>query len=381
MKRTVMTMIAGLACIATTFAQMSEERVPAKGFAMFSAKDTFRPYEFTRHAIGENDIQIEILYAGICHSDLHAAWDEQQEQGLYAAYPMVPGHEIAGRVAKVGKNVTKFKVGDLAGVGCMVNACGHCHSCEMHKEQFCENGTTFTYNSPDRYHNGEMAMGGYSDNIVVSENFAIKIPENADLKRGAPLLCAGVTTWSPIHFSNVKRGDKVAVAGYGGLGHMAVQYLVDLGADVTVFDRTEEKRNDAARMGATRYVNVTNANEMKGLNNTFDFIISTIPANYEPIQYVAMLKMGGEMAIVGLPDKSTLNIANMAFLSQRKVYGSLIGGIKETQEMLDYSVAHGIYPEVEIIKADAAEIDKAWRNVSDGKVKFRYVIDMNTLRK
>lgn len=381
MKRTVMTMIAGLACITTAFAQMSEERVPAKGFAMFSAKDTFRPYEFTRHAIGENDIQIEILYAGICHSDLHAAWDEQQEQGLYAAYPMVPGHEIAGRVAKVGKNVTKFKVGDLAGVGCMVNACGHCYSCEMHKEQFCENGTTFTYNSPDRYHNGEMAMGGYSDNIVVSENFAIKIPENADLKRVAPLLCAGVTTWSPIHFSNVKRGDKVAVAGYGGLGHMAVQYLVDLGADVTVFDRTEEKRNDAARMGATRYVNVTNANEMKGLNNTFDFIISTIPANYEPIQYVAMLKMGGEMAIVGLPDKSTLNIANMAFLSQRKVYGSLIGGIKETQEMLDYSVAHGIYPEVEIIKADAAEIDKAWRNVSDGKVKFRYVIDMNTLRK
>lgn len=323
MKRTVMTMIAGLACITTAFAQMSEERVPAKGFAMFSAKDTFRPYEFTRHAIGENDIQIEILYAGICHSDLHAAWDEQQEQGLYAAYPMVPGHEIVGRVAKVGKNVTKFKVGDLAGIGCMVNACGHCHSCEMHKEQFCENGTTFTYNSPDRYHNGEMAMGGYSDNIVVSENFAIKIPANADLKRVAPLLCAGVTTWLPIHFSNVKKGDKVAVAGYGGLGHMAVQYLVDLGADVTVFDRTEEKRNDAARMGATRYVNVTNANEMKGLNNTFDFIISTIPANYEPIQYVAMLKMGGEMAIVGLPDKSTLNIANMAFLSQRKVYGRL----------------------------------------------------------
>lgn len=380
MKRTVMTMIAGLACMVAAFAQTSQERIPAKGFAMFSAKDTFRPYEFTRHAVGENDIQIEILYAGICHSDLHAAWDEQQEQGLYATYPMVPGHEIAGRVAKVGKNVTKFKVGDLAGVGCMVNACGHCHSCEMHKEQFCENGTTFTYNSPDRYHNGEMAMGGYSDNIVVSENFAIKIPEKADLKRVAPLLCAGVTTWSPIHFSHVKRGDKVAVAGYGGLGHMAAQYLVDLGADVTVFDRTEEKRNDAARMGATRYVNVNNAEEMKGLNNTFDFIISTIPTNYEPTQYVAMLKMGGEMAIVGLPDKSTLNIANMVFLSQRKVYGSLIGGIKETQEMLDYSVAHGIYPEVEIIKADAAEIDKAWHNVSDGKVKFRYVIDMSTLK-
>lgn len=246
---------------------------------MFSAEDSFHPYEFTRHAIGDNDIQIEILYAGSCHSDLHAAWDEQQEQGLHATYPMIPGHEIAGRMAKVGKNVTKFKVGDLAGVG-------------------------------------------YSDNIVVSENFAI----------------------------------------------------------VTVFDRTEEKRADAARMGATRYVNVNNPEEMKGLRNTFDFIISTIPANYEPIQYVTMLKMGGEMAIVGLPDKSTLNIANMAFLSQRKVYGSLIGGIKETQEMLDYSVAHDIYPEVEIIKADASEIDKAWRNVADGKVKFRYVIDMSTIK-
>lgn len=380
MKRIVITTLTVFAFFASAVAQNQNERVPAKGFAMFSAEDTFHPYEFTRHAIGDNDIQIKILYAGICHSDLHAAWDEQQEQGLYASYPMIPGHEIAGRVAKVGKNVTKFKVGDLAGVGCMVNACGHCSSCEMHKEQFCEKGTTFTYNSKDIYHDGEMAMGGYSDNIVVSESFAIKIPANADLKRVAPLLCAGVTTWSPILFSNVKKGDKVAVAGYGGLGHMAVQYLVDLGADVTVFDRTEEKRADAALMGATRYVNVNNPEEMKGLRNTFDFIISTIPANYEPIQYVAMLKMGGEMAIVGLPDKSTLNIANMAFLSQRKVYGSLIGGIKETQEMLDYSVAHDIYPEVEIIKADAAEIDKAWRNVADGKVKFRYVIDMSTIK-
>ncbi len=380
MKRIVITTMTALAFFASAVAQDQTGRVPAKGFAMFSAEDTFHPYEFTRHAIGDNDIQIEILYAGICHSDLHAAWDEQQEQGLHAAYPMIPGHEIAGRVAKVGKNVTKFKVGDLAGVGCMVNACGHCSSCEMHKEQFCEKGTTFTYNSKEIYHDGEMAMGGYSDNIVVSENFAIKIPANADLKRVAPLLCAGVTTWSPIHFSNVRKGDKVAVAGYGGLGHMAVQYLVDLGADVTVFDRTEEKRANAARMGATRYVNVNNPEEMKGLRNTFDFIISTIPANYEPIQYVAMLKMGGEMAIVGLPDKSTLNIANMAFLSQRKVYGSLIGGIKETQEMLDYSVAHDIYPEVEIIKADASEINKAWRNVADGKVKFRYVIDMSTIK-
>lgn len=379
MKRIIITMMAALAWMATAVAQTTD-RIPAKGFAVFSAKDTFHPYEFTRHAVGDNEVQIEIMYAGICHSDLHAAWDEQKEQGLHSVYPMVPGHEIAGRVVKVGKNITKHKIGDYAGIGCMVDACGHCSSCDMHKEQFCEKGTAFTYNSVDKYHNDEVTMGGYSNTIVVNEKFAIKIPKDADMKRVAPLLCAGVTTWSPIHFSGVKKGDKVAVAGYGGLGHMAVQYLVDLGADVTVFDRTEDKRLDAMRMGATHYVNVSNIEEMKGLNNTFDFIISTIPTNYEPQQYLAMLKMGGEMAIVGLPDKSTLNIANMAFLSQRKVYGSLIGGIKETQEMLDYSVAHNIYPEIELIKAEASEIDKAWRRVSEGKVKFRYVIDMNTLK-
>lgn len=379
MKRIIITMMAALVWMATAVAQTTE-RIPAKGFAVFSAQDTFHPYEFTRHAVGDNEVQIEIMYAGICHSDLHAAWDEQKEQGLHSVYPMVPGHEIAGRVVKVGKNVTKHKIGDYAGIGCMVDACGHCPSCDMHKEQFCEKGTAFTYNSVDKYHNDEVTMGGYSNTIVVNEKFAIKIPKDADMKRVAPLLCAGVTTWSPIHFSGVKKGDKVAVAGYGGLGHMAVQYLVNLGTDVTVFDRIEEKRLDAMRMGATHYVNVSNTEEMKGLNNTFDFILSTIPTNYEPQQYLAMLKMGGEMAIVGLPDKSTLNIANMAFLSQRKVYGSLIGGIKETQEMLDYSVAHNIYPEVELIKAEASEIDKAWRKVSEGKVKFRYVIDMNTLK-
>lgn len=379
MKRIIITMMAALAWMATAVAQTTD-RIPAKGFAVFSAKDTFHPYEFTRHAVGDNEVQIEIMYAGICHSDLHAAWDEQKEQGLHSVYPMVPGHEIAGRVVKVGKNITKHKIGDYAGIGCMVDACGHCSSCDMHKEQFCEKGTAFTYNSVDKYHNDEVTMGGYSNTIVVNEKFAIKIPKDADIKRVAPLLCAGVTTWSPIHFSGVKKGDKVAVAGYGGLGHMAVQYLVNLGADVTVFDRIEEKRLDAMRMGATHYVNVINTEEMKGLNNIFDYILSTIPTNYEPQQYLAMLKMGGEMAIVGLPDKSTLNIANMAFLSQRKVYGSLIGGIKETQEMLDYSVAHNIYPEVELIKAEASEIDKAWRKVSEGKVKFRYVIDMNTLK-
>lgn len=383
MKRTIITVMAGLAMMSTAIAQNTNERIPSKGFAVFSATDSFHPYEFIRHAVGDNDILIETLYAGICHSDLHAAWNEHTAHGINGIYPMVPGHEIAGRVVKVGKNVTKFKVGDYAGVGCMVNSCGHCAFCDMDKEQFCENGTTFTYNSIDRYHDNEPAMGGYSNNIVVSEKFAIKIPADADMKRVAPLLCAGVTTWSPIHFSQVKKGDKVAVAGYGGLGHMAVQYLVTLGAEVTVFDVSEEKRADAFRMGARHYVNVNHAEEMKGNDNSFDFIISTIPAEYSPLIYARMLKYGkGEMAIVGLPETATINVADLAMggAANRKIYDSLIGGIKETQEMLDYSVEHNIYPEVEVIKADASEIDKAYRNVQDGKVKFRYVIDMSTLK-
>ena len=382
MKRILVAVIVSALSVGAVQAQ-DTDRIPSKGFAVDSAEGHFHPYEFTRHAIGDNDILIETMYAGICHSDLHAAWDEHQSHGIAGIYPMVPGHEIAGRVVKVGKNVTNFKVGDYAGVGCMVNSCGHCTFCEMDKEQFCENGTTFTYNSIDRYHDNEPAMGGYSNNIVVSEAFAIKIPENADMKRVAPLLCAGVTTWSPIHFSKVKKGDNVAVAGYGGLGHMAVQYLVALGADVTIFDITEEKRADAFRMGAKRYVNVNNAEDMKGHNNSFDFIISTIPANYSPLVYARMLKYGkGEMAIVGLPETATVNVADLALggAANRKIYGSLIGGIKETQEMIDYSVAHHIYPEEEIINAEAAEIDKAYSNVQDGKVKFRYEIDMSTLK-
>ncbi|MFT4222580.1 NAD(P)-dependent alcohol dehydrogenase [Dysgonomonas sp.] len=380
MKRILFLIISILFILGTAQAQ-NGKRIPAKGFAIDSADGHFHQHEFTRHAVGDNDILIEILYAGICHSDLHAAWDEQQPQGNFATYPMIPGHEIAGRVVQIGKNVTKFNVGDFAGVGCMVNSCGHCNSCDIHKEQFCLNGTTFTYNCPDKYHDNEISMGGYSNNIVVSENFGIKIPANADIKRVAPLLCAGVTPWSVIQFSNVKNGDKVAVVGYGGLGHMAVQYMVSLGADVSIFDITEEKRSDALRMGALKYININNENELKGLNNSFDFIVTTVPFDYEILPYVQMLKMGGEMAILGLPANSTINIANLALgASQRKVYGSLIGGIKETQKMLDYSVKNNIYPEVEIIRADAQEIDKAYRNVSDGKVKFRYVIDMSTLK-
>lgn len=316
------------------------------------------------------------MYSGICHSDIHQARSEWGE----SIYPMVPGHEIAGRVAAVGKDVTKFKVGDMAGVGCMVNSCGECEHCRNGEEQYCDNGkTVYTYNS--REWDGTPTLGGYSNNIVVTEDFALKIPEGADMKRIAPLLCAGATTYSPLRFTGVKKGDKIAVAGFGGLGHLAVQYAVSFGAEVTVFDISDEKRADALRMGAMRYVNVNNPAEMKELGNSFRVIISTIPTNFDVEQYVNMLKVDGELVLIGMPSHDQLPMLNVEALRMRKkVMGTLIAGIPETQEMLDYSVAHNIYPEVEMLEADAEAINRAYRNVVDGKVKFRYVIDMGTLR-
>ena len=368
-----------LFALATCSAAWSQNKpVPTKGFAVVSADGKFQPFEFQRHPVGDNDIQIEILYASICHSDIHHAhadWGKEE-------YPMVPGHEIAGRVSKIGKNVTKFKVGDYAGVGCLVNSCGKCEYCKAGLEQYCKE-VVYTYHSKDQFHNKEITQGGYSNNITLSENFAIKIPANADLKKVAPLLCAGITTYSPLHYANVKKGDKVGVAGFGGLGHMAVQYAVKIGAEVTVFDITEDKRADALRMGATKYVNVNNPEDLKGLDSSLNFIISTIPANYDPVMYLNMLKIDGQMAIVGLPPNAkmpTIPINKLVWQGNRKVFGSQIGGIKETQEMLDYSVANNIYPEVEIIPATAQSIEDAYKNVLEGKVKFRYVIDMKTLK-
>lgn len=351
-------------------------RIPSKGMAIMDANAKFVPFEFDRHPVGDNDVLIEILYSGICHSDLHHAWEDWRKE----TYPMVPGHEIVGRVTQVGKNVTKFKVGDYAGVGCMVNSCGVCDYCKAGDEQYCENGRVLTYASKDVYHDNEITQGGYSNNMVVSENFAIKIPENAQIEKVAPLLCAGITTYSPLKYTNVKKGDKVAVAGFGGLGHMAVQYAVALGAEVTVFDITEDKRQVALDMGAIRYVNVNNPQELEGLKNMFRVIISTIPAKYEPKMYVNMLQIDGDMVIVGLPaskDVPSIDIATLVFQGRRKVFGSQIGGIRETQEMLDYSVENNIYPRVEII--EPSQITDAYKKVADGEVRFRYVIDMSKL--
>lgn len=377
MKHTLKFLILFAVSIANA-ASAQNKPVASKGLAMFSKEVNFQPYSFTRHAVGDNDILIETMYASICHSDIHTA---KGEWGA-VSYPIVPGHEIVGRVTQVGKNVTKYKVGDYAGIGCIVNSCGKCDYCKAHLEQYCE-GMVGTYNSKDYFHNNEMTQGGYSSNYVISENYAIKIPANADMQKVAPLLCAGITTYSPIKDKQIKAGDTVAVTGFGGLGHMAVQYAVKLGAKVTVFDITEDKRSTALAMGAVKYVNVNNPDELKGLANTYSFILSTIPAKYDLTMYQKMLKLNGDLVIVGLPaiaNMPSINSGQILFGGRRKISGSLIGGIEETQQMLDYSIANNIYPQVEMIPADGASVTDAYQKVLEGKVRFRYVIDMKTLK-
>lgn len=377
MKTGITFIISALAAVSSLISAAAQE-IPSKGFAVHTREAQLQPWQFNRHEVGDNDILIEILYSGICHSDLHQA---RSDWGP-SIYPMTPGHEIAGVVKRVGKNVTQFKVGDKAGVGCMVNSCGECEHCRNGLEQFCSRKqTVYTYNSHDVFHGGVAAQGGYSNNIVVSEKFALKIPENADMKRVAPLLCAGITTYSPLKYTHVGKGDEVAVAGFGGLGHLALKYAVAMGANVTVFDVSEEKRADALRMGAKQFVHVNNPEELKGLENKFRVIISLIPSAYDVSIYLNMLKVDGEMVVVGLPAlKDAPSVLPTQMPPRRKLYSWLIGGISETQEMLDYSVKNNIYPEVEVIEANADSISQAWKNMVDGKVKYRYVIDMKTMK-
>lgn len=355
-----------------------DNRVPAKGMAKFSKEGGFKEFEFTRRSVGDNDVLIEILYSGICHSDVHSS---RGEWAFGARYPVVPGHEIVGKVTRVGKNVTKFKIGDYAGVGNVIHTCGKCDNCKSGQEQFCYNGVTFTYGAEDRYHDNEKMYGGYSSNYVIDERYAFTIPANADIKKIGPLMCAGITVYNPIQFSGVKKGDTIAVAGFGGLGHLAVKYAVAIGAKVTVFDITENKRKDALDMGAVSYVNVNKPDELKGLQDKFTFIISTIPAKYDPMLYVGMLKRNGDMAIVGQPasDQSPkIDVTSLPFFAHKKIYGSLIGGIALTQEAIDYSVKNNIYPDVEVITPN--QLDTAFDKVVAGEVKFRYVLDVKSLK-
>ncbi|WP_165043981.1 NAD(P)-dependent alcohol dehydrogenase [Dysgonomonas sp. ZJ709] len=349
-----------------------EGHIHTKAYAVKEEKGNLVPYDFDRRAVGDDDILIDILYSGICHSDIHTVKGDWGS----ISYPCVPGHEIVGRVSKIGKNVSKFKIGDIAGVGCMVNSCGKCHYCESGEEQYCTGGATYTYNSRE---GDGYTQGGYSTNIVVKESFALKVPQNVPLARVAPLLCAGITTYSPLRYNHVKKGDKVAVAGFGGLGHMALKYALAMGAEVTVFDITEDKRQAALDMGARQYVNTTNPKEMEGFNSSFNLILSTIPFNFQVESYLSMLEVDGTMVLIGVqPMDQIPSVNTMALWGRRKIYHSLIGGINETQEMLDYSIKNNIYPQIEIIPMQ--QVNEAYENVLDGKVQFRYVIDMQSIK-
>lgn len=365
-------------CTTNSFAQKQGEEITAKAYAALDKKGEMVPHNVKLRDLTNEDILVEILYSGVCHSDVHQVCGHWGN----SLYPMVPGHEIVGRVKKVGKDVTKFKKGDYIGIGPMINSCGECERCDNGQEQYCDNKkTVYTYNAKDWENNNDVTNGGYADYIVVKERFAITIPKTAPIEKLGPLFCAGVTTYVPLKNANVKKGDPIAVAGFGGLGHLALQYAVSMGAEVTVFDITEDKREDAMKMGAKRYVNVNNPEELNGLNNSFKMILNLIPANYDVAMYIRMLKVDGEMVLIGQPSlKDVPSVSTQVFVENpgRKMYFSLIGGIEVTQEMLEYSIKHNIYPTVEII--DMKDINKAFDKVVSGDAKYRYVIDMSTLK-
>ena len=345
-----------------------------KGYAALAVKEDLVPHSFVRRDPREDDVVIDILYSGVCHSDIHNAYNDWGG----TKYPMVPGHEIIGRVVYVGKSVTKFAVGDLAGVGCMVDSCQHCSACKQGLEQYCEEGNTLTYNDIDR-HDGLPTFGGYSDKIVVTEKFVVKVPEGIDLRGAAPLLCAGITTWSPLRHWQVGEGSKVAVVGLGGLGHMAIKLANALGAEVTLFTRSPDKEADARRLGASHVVLSTDPEQMKAAANQFDLIIDTVPYVHDLNPYIPTLALSGTLVLVGYlgaldPFLNTVPL----ILGRKSVAGSVIGGIAETQEMLDFCGKHGITADVEVINIQ--DINNAWQRMLKSDVKYRFVIDIASLK-
>jgi uncharacterized zinc-type alcohol dehydrogenase-like protein len=349
----------------------------ANGYAVTSPSAPFSPYAFDRRDPGPHDVRIEILYCGVCHSDLHTARGEWEWAGT--VYPNVPGHEIVGRVSAVGSEVSKFAVGQLAGVGCMVDSCRTCPACQEGLEQYCDGpgGLIGTYNAPDK-HTGGVTYGGYSSSIVVDEAFTLKIPENLELAAVAPLLCAGITTYSPLRHWNVQPGQKVGIVGLGGLGHMGVKLAAAFGAHVVLFTTSKNKVEDAKRLGANDVVLSKNPDEMAKHANTFDFILNTVGASHDLDQFAALLKRNGTMTLVGIPEHAhpSPSIANLIF-KRRSLAGSLIGGIAETQEMLDFCGDHGITSDIELISM--IDIDNAYERLLKNDVKYRFVIDMTTM--
>lgn len=345
-----------------------------KAYGTPSKEEDLKEMQIERREVTPTDIEIEILYCGVCHSDLHTARNDWGG----TKYPAVPGHEIVGRITKVGDEVTKFKVGDLAGVGCLVDSCKECESCKQDLEQYCLTGSTGTYNGNDQ-HLGGHTFGGYSEKVVVTEAFGLKIPENLDLKAVAPLLCAGITTWSPLKHWNVKEGSKVAVVGLGGLGHMAIKLAKGLGAQVTLFSRSPDKIQDALDLGADAVVISTYENEMETVKGKFDLIIDTVPYDHDINPYIATLNISGTLVLVGyIGQMGDALFTPPMILGRRSVAGSVIGGIKETQEMLDFCGEHNILPEIEMIKMQ--DINEAYERMLKSDVRYRFVIDMQSLK-
>ena len=344
----------------------------AKAFATHSATDKLGPFSFERRAVGPNDIDIEITYAGICHSDIHQARNEWGG----SMYPMVPGHEIVGRVRSVGDKVTKFKVGQRVGVGCLVDSCRTCDSCNHGLEQYCENGWVGTYNSIDKQ--GNVTQGGYSDHIVVEERFVLNVPENLDEKAVAPLLCAGITTYSPLKHWKVGKGQKVGVVGLGGLGHMGVKFAHALGAHVVMITTSPEKGEDAKKLGADEVLISKDPAAMKKHANSFDFILNTIPVGHNVDPYVDLLKRDATMCIVGAIAPIDGVQANKLVMQRKNIAGSLIGGLPETQEMLDFCGKHNIVCDIEMI--NMKDVNTAYDRTVKGDVKYRFVIDMASLK-
>jgi uncharacterized zinc-type alcohol dehydrogenase-like protein len=344
-----------------------------RGYAAHTPDTPLTPFSFDRRDPRRDDVVIEILYCGVCHSDIH---NTRNDWGG-AKYPMVPGHEIIGRVTRVGSNVTRFQAGDQVGVGCMVDSCQHCKACAADLEQYCENGATYTYNAVDRQ-DGAPTFGGYSGSIVVNEKFVLRVPDGLDLAGAAPLLCAGITTWSPLRHWNVGPDSKVAVVGLGGLGHMALKLAHALGAEVTLFTRSPGKEDDARRLGADHVVLSTDAGQMQAAHGTFDLIIDTVPYVHDVNPYVPTLATGGTIVMVGYlgPLEPALNSGPLV-VSRKAVAGSLIGGIAETQEMLDFCGQHHITSDVEVIAIDT--INQAYERMLRSDVKYRFVIDMASL--
>jgi uncharacterized zinc-type alcohol dehydrogenase-like protein len=346
--------------------------IKTTGYAVPDATAPLAPFSFERRDVGSHDVLIEILYCGVCHSDIHQVRNEWGN----SIYPMVPGHEIVGRIARVGSEVTRFKEGDLAGVGCFVDSCRACRNCKEGEEHYCENHLVSTYNGTEKDEKTP-TYGGYSSQIVVDENYTLKVPANLPLENVAPLLCAGITTYSPLRRFKVGQGQKVGVVGLGGLGHMGVKLAASMGAEVTVFSTSHDKEQDARGLGAQHFVVTKEPGKLESLAGRFDFILDTVSASHDINSYLNLLRREGALALVGAPEKPLELSAFSVISNGRTLAGSMIGSIRETQEMLDYCAEKNITSDVEVIPIE--RIGEAYERTVKGDVRYRFVIDMKSL--